>query len=156
MRENVMDKKEKERCVTATFLLNIAAWLIFLIMDATAELLLNEDGVLDYGFFTIPCVLTVLYLIVEKRLFTMVRFKAKYNLLLTVSFVLAATVLGGIVWFLCLTMNIWLIPQANRGWFISLNGIEYLIFPFTYGIISLILGFVIKLITYIVYRKKKA
>lgn len=151
-----MDKKEKERCVTATFLLNIAAWLIFLIMDATAELLLNEDGVLDYGFFTIPCVLTVLYLIVEKRLFTMVRFKAKYNLLLTVSFVLAATVLGGIVWFLCLTMNIWLIPQANRGWFISLNGIEYLIFPFTYGIISLILGFVIKLITYIVYRKKKA
>lgn len=151
-----MDKKEKERCVTATFLLNIAAWLIFLIMDAAAELLLNEDGVLDYGFFTIPCVLTVLYLIVEKRLFTMVRFKAKYNLLLTVSFVLAATVLGGIVWFLCLTMNIWLIPQANRGWFISLNGIEYLIFPFTYGIISLILGFVIKLITYIVYRKKKA
>lgn len=151
-----MDKKEKERCVTAAFLLNIAAWLIFLIMDATAELLLNEDGVLDYGFFTIPCVLTVLYLIVEKRLFTMVRFKAKYNLLLTVSFVLAATVLGGIVWFLCLTMNIWLIPQANRGWFISLNGIEYLIFPFTYGIISLILGFVIKLITYIVYRKKKA
>ena len=151
-----MDKKEKERCVTAMFLLNIAAWLIFLIMDAAAELLLNEDGVLDYGFFTIPCVLTVLYLIVEKRLFTMVRFKAKYNLLLTVSFVLAATVLGGIVWFLCLTMNIWLIPQANRGWFISLNGIEYLIFPFTYGIISLILGFVIKLITYIVYRKKKA
>lgn len=151
-----MDKKEKERCVTAAFLLNIAAWLIFLIMDAAAELLLNEDGVLDYGFFTIPCVLTVLYLIVEKRLFTMVRFKAKYNLLLTVSFVLAATVLGGIVWFLCLTMNIWLIPQANRGWFISLNGIEYLLFPFTYGIISLILGFVIKLITYIVYRKKKA
>lgn len=151
-----MDKKEKERCVTAMLLLNIAAWLIFLIMDAAAELLLNEDGVLDYGFFTIPCVLTVLYLIVEKRLFTMVRFKAKYNLLLTVSFVLAATVLGGIVWFLCLTMNIWLIPQANRGWFISLNGIEYLIFPFTYGIISLILGFVIKLITYIVYRKKKA
>ena len=144
-----MDKKEKERCVTAMLLLNIAAWLIFLIMDAAAELLLNEDGVLDYGFFTIPCVLTVLYLIVEKRLFTMVRFKAKYNLLLTVSFVLAATVLGGIVWFLCLTMNIWLIPQANRGWFISLNGIEYLIFPFTYGIISLILGFVIKLITYI-------
>ena len=156
MRGNVMDKKEKERCVTAMLLLNIAAWLIFLIMDAAAELLLNEDGVLDYGFFTIPCVLTVLYLIVEKRLFTMVRFKAKYNLLLTVSFVLAATVLGGIVWFLCLTMNIWLIPQANRGWFISLNGIEYLIFPFTYGIISLILGFVIKLITYIVYRKKKA
>ena len=151
-----MDKKEKERCVTAMLLLNIAAWLIFLIMDAAAELLLNEDGVLEYGFFTIPCVLTVLYLIVEKRLFTMVRFKAKYNLLLTVSFVLAATVLGGIVWFLCLTMNIWLIPQANRGWFISLNGIEYLIFPFTYGIISLILGFVIKLITYIVYRKKKA
>ena len=151
-----MDKKEKERCVTAMLLLNIAAWLIFLIMDAAAELLLNEDRVLDYGFFTIPCVLTVLYLIVEKRLFTMVRFKAKYNLLLTVSFVLAATVLGGIVWFLCLTMNIWLIPQANRGWFISLNGIEYLIFPFTYGIISLILGFVIKLITYIVYRKKKA
>ena len=107
-----MDKKEKERCVTAMLLLNIAAWLIFLIME--------------------------------------------YNLLLTVSFVLAATVLGGIVWFLCLTMNIWLIPQANRGWFISLNGIEYLIFPFTYGIISLILGFVIKLITYIVYRKKKA
>ena len=156
MRGNVMDKKEKERCVTAMFLLNIAAWLIFLIMDAAAELLLNEDGVLDYGFFTIPCVLTVLYLIVEKRLFTMVRFKARYNLLLTVSFVLTAAVLGGIVWFMCLTMNIWPIPQANRGWFISLNGIEYLIFPFTYGIISLILGFVIKLITYIVYRKKKA
>lgn len=154
MRGNVMDKKEKERCVTAMFLLNIAAWLIFLIMDAAAELLLNEDGVLDYGFFTIPCVLTVLYIIVEKRLFAMVRFKARYNLLLTVSFVLTAAVLGGIVWFMCLTMNIWPIPQANRGW-ISLNGIEYLIFPFTYGIISLILGFVIKLIAYIVYRRKK-
>ena len=140
-----MDKKEKEKCVAAMLLLNIVAWVLFLMMDAVAELLLNMDGILDYGFFTIPCVLTVLFITFEKKLFDTVRFRAKYNLLLTISFVLFAAVFGGMAWILGME-DIWLIPQANRGWF-SLNGIEYLIFPFTYGIVSLILGFVLKLVS---------
>lgn len=148
-----MDKKINKKCVAAMLLLNSAAWLLFLMMDAIAELLLNDDGILDYGLFSIPCLLTVLYILFEKRLFDVVRFRAKYNLLLTVSFVLTDAVLGGITWLLCLGANIWLIPQPNRGWF-SLNGIEYLIFPFTYGITSLILGFLMKLTAYIVHRRK--
>lgn len=148
-----MDKKEKEKCVAAIFLLNIAAWLFFLMLDAIAELLLDMDGILDGGFFTIPCVLTVLYFILKKKLFDTVRFRAKYNLMLTVSFVLIAAVFGGIAWILCFE-DIWLIPQGNRGIFGGLNGLEYLVFPFTYGIVSLILGFVLKLVSYILYRRK--
>lgn len=148
-----MDKKEKEKCVAAIFLLNIAAWLFFLMLDAIAELLLDMDGILDGGFFTIPCVLTVLYFIFEKKLFDTVRFRAKYNLLLAISFVLIAAVFGGIAWILCFE-DIWLIPQGNRGIFGGLNGLEYLVFPFTYGIVSLILGFVLKLVSYILYRRK--
>lgn len=72
---------------------------------------------------------------------------------MTVSFVLIAAVFGGIAWILCFE-DIWLIPQGNRGIFGGLNGLEYLVFPFTYGIVSLILGFVLKLVSYILYRRK--
>lgn len=148
-----MNEDERKKCLIAMALLNIAAWVLFIMMDAVAELLLNADGIFDYGWFTIPCILTVLYMVFEKKLFGVVRFKAKYNLLMTGSFILMVVILGAIAWFLCLTLDIWLIPQPSRGWF-DLNGIEYLIFPFTYGIVSLILGFVLKLISYILYRRK--
>lgn len=149
-----MDKKEKEKCVAAMLLLNIAAWLLFLMMDAVAELLLDMDGILDGGFLTIPFVLTVLFIIFEKKLFDIVRFRAKYNLLLAMSFVLFAAVFGGIAWILCME-DIWLIPQGCRGFLGGLNGVEYLAFPFAYGIVSLILGFVFKLVSYILYRRKE-
>ena len=96
-----MDKKEMEKCIAAMLLLNILSWILFLMLDAVAELLLDTDGILDGGFFTIPCVLTVLYFIFEKKLFYTVRFRAKYNLLLPISFVLFTAVFGGIAWILC-------------------------------------------------------
>lgn len=142
-----------KRCVTAMLLLNILAWLIFLMMDAIAELLLDELGLLDSGLLSIPCILTLFYMILEKKLFGTVRFNAKYNLCMSASFIIFVTLFGVIVW-QAVTYDIWLIPQGG-GSFFNLNGIEYGLFPFTYGFVSLILGLVIKLISYILYRKKQ-
>ena len=90
----------------------------------------------------------------EKRLFGTVRFNAKYNLCLSASFIVFDTLFGAIVWQETITNDIWLIPQGG-GSFFNFNGIEYGLFPFTYGIVSLILGLVIKLISYILYRRKQ-
>lgn len=149
----MMNGKIIEKCVAAILLLNVLAWLIFLMMDAIAELLLNESSFLDAGLLSIPCILTVFYIILEKKLFGTVRFNAKYNLCMSASFIIFDTLFGAIVW-QAAENDIWLIPQGG-GSFFNLNGIEYAMFPFTYGIVFLILGFVIKLISYIVYRRKQ-
>lgn len=148
-----MTKKEKVKCVIAMFIWNIAAWSLFMLMDAVAEFWLDEDGVLDSGLLTIPIVLTVLYAVLEKKLFGTVRFEKKYNRLLVVSFILITAVFGVIVGLLCLEWDIWLVPQQSRPGFMRLNGAEYVVFPFTYGLVSLVLGFVIKLTAYILYRR---
>ncbi|MBD5520274.1 MAG: hypothetical protein HDR03_03485 [Lachnospiraceae bacterium] len=143
-----------KKCVIAMFLLNVLAWIIFLMMDAIAEFLLNKSYFPDLGCFSIPCILTVLYMILERKLFATVRFNAKYNLCMAASFIMFASLFGAIVW-LAVINDIWLIPQYERGPLFDLNGVEYLFFPIAFGIVSLILGFVIKLISYILYRRKQ-
>ena len=144
-----------KKCVIAMFLLNVLAWLIFLMMDAIAEFLLNVPYFPDLGCFSIPCILTVLYMILERKLFGTVRFNAKYNLCMAASFIIFTSLFGAVVW-LAVINDIYLITQYERGPLFDLNGVEYLFFPVAFGIVSLILGFVIKLISYILYRRKQS
>lgn len=144
-----------KKCMIAMFLLNVLAWVIFLMMDAIAEFLLNIPYFPDLGCFSIPCILTVLYMILERKLFGTDRFNAKYNFCMAASFIIFASLFGAIVW-LAVYNDIWLIPQYKRGLLLDLNGIEYPFFSVAFGIVSLILGFVIKLISYILYRRKQS
>ncbi len=94
-------------------------------------------------------------MILERKLFGTDRFNAKYNFCMAASFIIFTSLFGAVVW-LAVINDIWLIPQYERGPLFDLNGLEYLFFPIAFGIVSLILGFVIKLISYILYRRKQS
>ncbi|MBD5544624.1 MAG: hypothetical protein HDR01_10420 [Lachnospiraceae bacterium] len=142
-----MAKSEYKKCFYFIILLNIVSWILFILLDAIAEILLWEDMFLDGGLISIPCILTIVYVIMERKIFHEIRFKAKFNTLLVCLFVITVFLFGAFDFFL-LSKGIIIIPQ-KKGF---LNGIEYVFFPFCYGIISLLLGFIIKIIIYILYK----
>lgn len=140
-------KNEYKKCFYFVLLLNIASWFLFIILDAVAEIIFGSDLILDGGLISIPCILTIVYCIVEKRKFDSVCFKMKYNIFLICIFVIITFLFGAFDFFL-LSKGIILIPQYGK----FLDGVEYVIFPFSYSIISLLLGFVIKIVSYITYK----
>ena len=142
-------RDEYRKCFLFVLILNIASWVLFIILDAIAEIILKVDRLLDGGLISIPCILTIFYVIVESKIFDTVRFKIKFNIFLICIF-LIIVFLFGILDFFFLFRNIYFVPQRLN----LLNGIEYVIFPFSYGIISLLLGLILKIIIYVLYKIK--
>lgn len=142
-------KDEYKKCFYFVLVLNIMSWLLFILFDAIAEIIFGCDMLFDGGLISIPCFLTIFYFVVEKKIFYEIRFKLKFNIFLI--FIFAITVfLFGILDFFLLSKNLILVPQKG----LFLDGIEYILFPFAYGIISLSFGFIIK-ITYFILNKIK-
>ena len=116
-------------------------------MDAIAEIILKVDMLLDGELISIPCILIIFYVIFESKIFDTVRFKIKFNIFLIC---ISVIIIFFLEHWIYLLNNIYFVSQRLG----LLDKIEYEFFLFLYGIISLLLGLIIKIIIYVLYINK--
>lgn len=144
----------KEKIISEMLVYQIVAWLAFIGFDAFAEYILDCSNVLDAGLISIPCILILVFLVREKKVWAEKRFASDYNLCVAVSHILLTVAFGAVIWIMA-ERDVWLIKQKNRGFILDLNGIEYLLYPFTLFAATFVAA-IIKTIMYFVWKSKLA
>lgn len=92
-------KSEYRKCFCLVLVLNIVSWVLFILLDMVAEIILNADRFLDGGLISIPCILTIVYFIVERKMFREICFRARFNIFLICIFVSMVFLFGALDFF---------------------------------------------------------
>lgn len=88
-----------KKCFFYLFILNAISWVLFILFDAIAELIFQEDMFLDGGLISIPCFLTIYSIFFEVKNVRETRFTIKYNIFIVGIFVIMVFIFGSLDFF---------------------------------------------------------